>query len=167
MLASAASVTALISDIQSGLNDVQSGLNNVQSIANDVKSAATQIATDFKNLLPTITIVPSNIDSYFSSVENKLTAIPQSDWNSIKSGVYPPDVSSWIHGLPTSLQGVASSKLNEWATDLGTATVGATAPTSTPTSTKSTSTTGSGSNRRTVAFGALGVAGVLAVAIVL
>ena len=150
VLASAASVTALLDDIQSGLNDVQSGINDVKTVVSDVKNY-------FQNL-PTITVVPPNVEGYFSSVENKLENVPQTAWNNIKSGVYPNDVVSWINGLPTNMRAEATSKLNEWANDLSTGTNGAATPTATKTS---------DSNKRAVALGAMGVAGALAVAIVL
>jgi len=157
VLASAASVTAVLDEIQSGINNVQSGINNVQTVVNDAHTIASDVKNYFQNL-PAITIVPTNVEGYFSSVENKLENVPQTAWNNIKSGLYPSEVVSWINGLPTNMRAEATSKLNQWANDLSTGASGASLPTPTKTS---------DSSKRAVALGAMGVAGVLAVAIVL
>lgn len=174
VLASAASVTAIVdqivSHVQSDLNQVQTDLNAVTSIDNNLHNLKSSVVNDFKNLLPTISvnivINPSNVEGFFSTVKNDLENLPQTAWNGIKTGLYPTEVVSWIDSLPTNLRGEASSKLNAWANEVGTG--GASTPTATNSASKSTGTgSSSDSNQKAVKLGAMGVAGLLAVAIVL
>ncbi|KAF8434442.1 hypothetical protein BGX38DRAFT_1219779 [Terfezia claveryi] len=142
--------TSVIGNIE---NKVTSVIGNIQngatSIAGEVKNYRTSVGNELENVLPTITAIPSDIDGFFNSVGSKVDnlQIPTTAWNDIKTGLYPPQVSQWVDSLPTSLRAEASQKLTEWANNVG--------------------NTASSPNRGAVVLGALGAAGVLALAMAL
>ncbi|RPB24940.1 hypothetical protein L211DRAFT_836801 [Terfezia boudieri ATCC MYA-4762] len=161
LLASIASVIAHAAD-RGGIdpnnvfeNKVTSFVGNgatsrATSIAGEVKNYLTRVGNKLEDVLPTITAIPSDIDGFFNSVGSKVEnlQIPTTAWNDIKTGLYPPQVSQWVDSLPTSLRAEASQKLTEWANnDVG--------------------NTASSPNRGAVVLGALGAAGVLALAMAL
>ncbi|KAF8448259.1 hypothetical protein BDZ91DRAFT_115751 [Kalaharituber pfeilii] len=124
---------------------IDNAIDNIGSHVDNVKDAATSVWGNFEDLLPSITAIPSNVDAWFDSIEDNLENVPQSVWRDIKTGLYPPEVSQWIENLPENMQAEASQRLTEWADDVG-----------------------NGSGRNTaVAVAAVGVAGVLALAMAL
>lgn len=135
-----------LDDFNSKVDDLKDG---VTSVFGNVKDYMSSVGADLKTILPTITGVPSDIDAFFDSVETKIEniQIPTTAWNDIKTGLYPTEVSQWIDSLPTNMRAEASQRLTDWAED-----VGNDAP---------------NSKRGVVALGALGVAGVLALAMAL
>lgn len=142
--------TTVLDDIKNGATSVIGDIGNgATSLAGDVKDYFTSIGNDFKNVLPTITAIPSDVDKFWNSVESKVDnlQIPTTAWNDIKTGLYPPEVSQWVDSLPTSMRAEASSKLSDWADDVG--------------------NTANSPNRGAVALGAIGVAGVLALVMAL
>ena len=70
-------------------------------------------------------------------------------WNEFETGVYPPQVSQWVDSLPENMRAQASSKLSEWANELG------------------SKPSDASCSYRAVAVAAVGVAGVLALALAL
>lgn len=143
-------VTTVVSNIVNGATSVIGDIvNGATSVAGDVEAYLSSVGNNLETVLPTITAIPSDVDAFFSSVENKVENlhIPTSAWNDIKTGLYPPQVSQWVDSLPTGLRAEASQKLTEWANDV--------------------SNTANSPNRGAVVLGAVGVAGVLAVAMAL
>jgi len=132
------SATSVIADLKSGAT----------SIVDDIKDYVTSVGAEFKDIFPTITGVPSDVDAFFDSVETQVENLdlPKTAWNDIKTGLYPPEVSEWIDSLPTNMRAEASQKLTDWAEDVG---------------------NNGNSNRAAVALGAMGVAGVIALAMAL
>jgi len=142
--------TSIIGNIESGATSVIGDIQNgATSIVGEVKSYLTSVGNELENVLPTITAVPSDIDNWFSSIGNKVEdlQIPTIAWNDIKTGLYPTQVSQWVDSLPTNLRAEASNKLTEWANDVG-------------------DTSGS-PNNGAIILGAVGAAGVLALALAL
>ncbi|KAF8423249.1 hypothetical protein EV426DRAFT_602808 [Tirmania nivea] len=149
-ISKALQATTVLVDIQ---NMVTTIIGNVQNeatiIVNEVNNYPTDVGYDFDNVLPTITVIPPNVDDFFNSVGSKVEnlQIPTIAWNDIKIGLYPPEVSQWVDSLPTSMRAEASQRLTQWANDVG--------------------NTASIPNRGTVVLGALGAAAVLALALAL
>lgn len=142
--------TTVVNNIVNGATSVIGNIaNGATSVVGDVEAYLSSVGNNLETVLPTITAIPSDVNAFFSSVENKVEKlnIPTSAWNDIKTGLYPPQVSQWVDSLPTSMRAEASQKLTEWANDVG--------------------NTASSPNRGAVALGAVGVAGVLALAMAL
>lgn len=173
LLLLATSVTAIEIDINSGIDNLQSKVSDLQgaastilsdvqggasSVVSDLKGEISTFASDVKSFvtsvedkihLPTITMTPPNVEGYFSTVEGDLKTLPKSEWDAIKTGLYPTEVSQWVDSLPTQMRAEASNKLTEWANDMGS---GAPA---------------NSNSRGALALAALGAGGVLALALAL
>ncbi|KAF8465655.1 hypothetical protein BDZ91DRAFT_726562 [Kalaharituber pfeilii] len=96
--------------------------DKIDSVIDDLKEKASNVIEDLKDFtFPIITGLPESIDKWFDDVEEFFEEFPDKAWESIKDGIYPPEVSQWVNDLPQEMRAEASQKLKEWADELSAA----------------------------------------------
>lgn len=81
-----------------------------------IKDKVSDWATEVHNWkFPNITSVPEDVKGWFSDAERWFDNFPAQAWDEIRGGVYPPEVSQWVQGLPEKMREEARTELKVWA----------------------------------------------------